>query len=701
LVTVFPFIAEANAHTDALLQALRRLDVALAQAVACFDALAPGDEAEASGLYITPQEIARLLADEPDLGYGDGAAGGLALHEPGSRLADLAARFGLTPLDADLLLIAVAPEIDRRYERIYGYLQDDMTRRRPTVDLALRLLLPDAPARLAARGRLAPSAPLLRHGLLRLLDDPQDYQPPLLLRSLAPEARVVDFLLDIDEIDGRLAPLARLAQPGRDLAELALSAGLARGLAGLAGAAEPGMVIQLQGPYGAGKATIAAALCRAWGLGPLLVVDGERAVASEPELSATLRALGREALLRGTPVLWEGADSLLADERRAQRAALLALLADLPTPSFLAGTDPWPLADPPSGLVFLGVEIPPPDAAARERLWRGALGQAAPDALQEIAGAFRLSAGQIRDAAVRARGLARWRDPVDGALTPVDLYAASRMQASPRLAGLARKIRPHFSWDDLVLPADRKRQLRELCDQVRHRPVVHEQWGFERRLALGKGLTALFAGQSGTGKTMAAEVIAAELGLDLYKIDLATVVSKYIGETEKNLARVFAEAESSGTVLFFDEADALFGKRSEVKDAHDRYANLEVAYLLQRMEEYEGISILATNLRQSIDDAFVRRLQFIVEFPLPGAAERRQIWEQCWPADTPRDESLDLGLLAERCEVAGGHIRNVALAAAFLAAANGGAVTMGHIAHALRREYQKLGRVIGRGEFDL
>jgi SpoVK/Ycf46/Vps4 family AAA+-type ATPase len=295
--------------------------------------------------------------------------------------------------------------------------------------------------------------------------------------------------------------------------------------------------------------------------------------------------------------------------------------------------------------------------------------------------------------------MARWRDPDGGRVTLADLNAACRLQSSPKLAALAKKIEPHYAWADIVLPTDRLAQLREICDQVRFRARVHEDWGFGRKLALGKGLAVLFAGPSGTGKTMAAEIIAGELGLDLYKIDLALVVSKYIGETEKNLARIFAEAEASNAILFFDEADALFGKRGEVGDAHDRYANLEVAYLLQRIEEYEGITILATNLRKNMDDAFVRRMQFIVEFPFPSERDRLRIWEQVWPASLPRDPALDLAFMARRCEIAGGNIRNVALAAAFLAAADGGVVTNQHLARATRREYQKMGKVVGEGEF--
>jgi SpoVK/Ycf46/Vps4 family AAA+-type ATPase len=282
--------------------------------------------------------------------------------------------------------------------------------------------------------------------------------------------------------------------------------------------------------------------------------------------------------------------------------------------------------------------------------------------------------------------------------TATDLFAAARAQSGAALGALARKIVPRYAWDDFVLPPDRLAQLRELSAVVRHRSLVYDEWGFERRLSLGKGLNVLFAGPSGTGKTMAAEIIAGELGLDLYAIDLAGVVSKYIGETEKNLSRIFAAAETANAILFFDEADALFGKRTEVRDSHDRYANVEISYLLQRLEEHDGIVILATNLRKNMDEAFVRRLHATIEFPFPDEQHRRRIWETIWPRETPRAEDLDFGVLARRFELAGGSIRNIALAAAFLAADDGRLVTSEHVLRATRRELQKIGKVLTESE---
>lgn len=722
-------ISSTAMHTAthaALLDALRRLDRLLANAVARFDARRGAAHPDPyRGLYIGQEEVARLLAGNHDDALGEDAVALVALDAAESRLARLAGAFGLAQLEADLLLLALAPALDRRYERLYGYLQDDMTRRRPTVDFALGLLRPSFAERLAARGCLAPSAPLLRHALIRLLDDPQDNAPPLLLKELKIEDRIVEYVLGSDALDVQLAAFARLVMPQQRLDDLVLPAPLKHRLTALANSGSVGWAISLHGPDGAGKQTVAEAMCRAAGKSVLLAVDASRIPGDSAGFEATLRRLRRDARLLGASMLWNNLDALLTDERHVQREVLLRELAG-DTPLFLAGSESWQPSDLPDDMLFLQIDLPRPTAAERVQLWARALaaGRRMTDdgrwtdderpktegawspahritsaELAELANAFRLTPGQIRDAAAMARSLAHWRDPEHGQVILDDLNAACRMQSSPRLATLARKIVPHYRWDDLVLPPERKQQLREICEHMRHRARVHDEWGFGRKLALGKGLAALFAGPSGTGKTMAADIIAGELGLDLYKIDLATVVSKYIGETEKNLARIFEEAERSNAILFFDEADALFGKRSEVKDAHDRYANLEVAYLLQRVEEYEGITILASNLRKNMDDAFVRRMQFIVEFPFPGERERRRIWEQVWPAATPRDPALDLHFMARRCEIAGGNIRNVALHAAFLAAPNGGVVTMEHLIQATRREYQKIGKVVGEGEF--
>ncbi|CAG0978700.1 partial ATP-dependent zinc metalloprotease FtsH 3, partial [Anaerolineae bacterium] len=340
----------------------------------------------------------------------------------------------------------------------------------------------------------------------------------------------------------------------------------------------------------------------------------------------------------------------------------------------------------------LRLEMGVPEYDERVQQWRQYLNGSTLD-IDELAYKFKLTGGQIRDAVSMAYDMAAWRG--EGQPTLEDLYSASREQNNRKLTDLAVKIQPRYAWEHIVLPQDRVQQLQEICNQLRYAVQVYEKWGFGGRVANSRGLSALFAGQSGTGKTMAAEIIAKELGLELYKIDLASVVSKYIGETEKNLSRLFEAAEHSGAILFFDEADALFGKRSEVKDSHDRYANIEIGYLLQRMESYDGIAILATNLRQNLDEAFTRRLDFLVDFPFPEEEDRLKIWQISFPTGAPIGKDVDLGFVARRYRMAGGNIRNAAIASAFLAASEDSTyIRMSHVTHAIRREHQKMGKLL-------
>ena len=281
------------------------------------------------------------------------------------------------------------------------------------------------------------------------------------------------------------------------------------------------------------------------------------------------------------------------------------------------------------------------------------------------------------------------------------LVAAARGQSSHHLDSLALKIRPRYTWGDIVLPEEELGVLHEIVGTIRGRARVLDEWGLNKKLVPNPGIAVLFAGPPGTGKTLAAQVMAAELGMDLYRIDLSTVVSKYIGETEKNLERIFSQAANSNTILFFDEADAIFGKRSDVKDAHDRYANIEVSYLLQRIESYDGVAILASNLRSNLDDAFIRRLQFIVDFPFPDETQRLQIWNVLFPPGVPRGEALDFESFAKRFRLSGGNIRNAIVNAAFAAASEDCGVSNRHLAHAVRRELQKMGRLINEKELAL
>ncbi|MGH9760307.1 MAG: ATP-binding protein, partial [Blastocatellia bacterium] len=346
-------------------------------------------------------------------------------------------------------------------------------------------------------------------------------------------------------------------------------------------------------------------------------------------------------------------------------------------------------------------EVNRPTSAEQRAAWvaeMGALAGSLNGQISELVSQFNLPLRGIRSSAAEAVSFA---DPsAEPAETPSELgrrlWDACRVQSRARLEDLAQRIEPAAGWDDIVLPELQLRILRDIAVHVRRRALVYEGWGFGTKGERGLGISALFAGVSGTGKTMAAEVLAGHLRLDLFRIDLSQVVNKYIGETEKNLRRVFDAAEESGAILLFDEADALFGKRSEVKDSHDRYANIEVSYLLQRMETYRGLAVLTTNLKEALDTAFMRRIRFIIQFPFPDANNRREIWRRVFPVEAPTDR-LDIDKLA-RLNVAGGNIRNIALNAAFLAADAGEPVRMGHLLRAASAEYAKIGKPLSDAE---
>ena len=700
----------AEQHLQALLDWLQRL-VAWQIALTRHNYGALADD-EYRGLYVPTAEIDILSSGVPDV-PDDLGAQRLGLAAEWDRIDEwaqaverdgeylpllkLARLYNLSPFERNVLLLALAPELDRRYERCYAYIQDDVTRKRPAVDLALQLLCSTPHERLRARAAFTPEAPLLRHHLIQLFEDGLR-QPALLARFIKLDDRIVAELLGQPAIDPLLAPFVTLTQPQRSIGGMVLPPDLVGQLRQALHAHPRDLVLALQGSYGSGRGAIAEALCAEQGVA-LLKVSLDGLLAGDLSPIEAMRRFLREAALAGAAILWQDVDRLLHDDARASwRVALLAALDEYPGCSFLPLEQPWEALGALRHSTYVRVELPPPSYTEREQLWRNRLNGDAPDdaTLQALASTFRLTGGQIRDAVAMARASARRQGR---ATSPDDLYAAGRAQSTGRLDNLARKITATYTWDDIVLPADQLSMLREVCAQVRNRRIVLERWGFDRHLAMGKGVNVLFAGPSGTGKTMAADIIAADLGLALYKVDLSTMVSKYIGETEKNLDRVFTAAREANAILFFDEADALFGKRSEVKDAHDRYANIEVGYLLQKMEEYDGIVVLSTNLRKNLDDAFVRRLHVAVDFPFPEEPDRLRIWQKVFPPEAPLREEVDLRFIARQFKLAGGNIRNVALLAAYLAAEEGTTIGMLHVMRAIKREYQKLGKLMTEAEF--
>jgi SpoVK/Ycf46/Vps4 family AAA+-type ATPase len=626
------------------------------------------------------------------------------------RLENLITRFGLGNFERDALLICLAPELDLKYERLYAYLHDDVTCKRPTVDLVLNLLFPIYGDKLMSRAAFAHYAQLIHYHLLEIAGEPVENPSPLLSRTLKVDDRIVDYLLGGDSPDVRLNTFVHWAKPDAAWDDLGLPETSKERLLQLADwystnvndQAPKSLILFLHGPEGAGKQAVAQALCCEIGTW-LAVVNLPALLQDRLNLETAIRLVMREAVLQQAPLYWEGFDALLQEDERARkcRTLLLTHLETLTGLTFVSGETSWEPAGALQSRFFLCVECSIPPYPIRRTLWESQLGDQAaePLDLHTLANQFLFGADLIRGAVMAARNRALWRNPGDRKINMADLLAACRALSHHKLGSLAQHIDPIYGWDDIVLPPDQLALLREICYAVRYRPIVYTEWGFERKLSQGKGVNALFTGPSGTGKTMASEVIARDLGLDLYKIDLSSVVSKYIGETEKNLEHIFREARTSNAILFFDEADALFGKRSEVKDSHDRYANIEIAYLLQKIEEYEGIVILATNLKKNMDEAFVRRIQFTVEFPFPEETDRLRIWQKIWPVETPLSSDVDLDFMARQFKLAGGNIKNIALAAAFLAAADSRSVTMPNLIQATKREFQKMGKLCSQTEF--
>jgi hypothetical protein len=604
--------------------------------------------------------------------------------DPSAALERVAEMFSLSGFERDLLLLCAGMELDAGFARACRTAAGG----EPSFGFALAAL-PDA-----HWSALAPTGPLRYWRLL----EPRPNEA-LTTAPLRIDERLLHYLAGVSHLDERLHGIVL---PHRAAGVPPPQAGIADRISALWAAAgargESWPAVQLVGEDDAGGADIAAAACATRGMA-LCVMQASDLPCASSERAAFDRLWAREAALGECGLLIETAAAddpetlraVAAFAGRARSAVIVRCREPLQTP----------------GKPMARFDVQKPSRAEQAALWREALsrhlrGPGEPDIAMDdrlaaqidaVVSHFDFGPAAIAAASRIAAGAAGSRDAAAIAQT---LWENCRAQARGRLDDLAQRITTMAGWDELVLPPEETQALHEIVASVRQRATVYERWGFAAKSPRGLGVSALFAGVSGTGKTLAAEIVAHELRLDLYRIDLSQVVSKYIGETEKNLQRVFAAAETAGAVLLFDEADALFGKRSDVKDSHDRYANMEVSYLLQRMESYRGLAILTTNQQQAIDPAFRRRIRFIVQFPFPDERERAAIWARVFPAATPV-EGLDTALLA-RLNVAGGNIRNIALGAAFLAADEGRAVTMPHLLRAARAECAKLGRSLTGAE---
>jgi len=620
------------------------------------------------------------------------------------RLHILSELFQLDPFEIDTLLICLAPELDLRYEKLYAYIQNDVTKKRPGVDLVLTLLCSSIEERFSARKIFSNTATLINNHLIYFTDDSPMDEVPLLSCSLKVDERIISFLLESDEIDPKIQNICSLIESDKYFSDIIIPEDEKKLLIELLQYhfhVEVPLIIQLHGPYGTGKKLTAEAVCTELRMS-LLVVDSKALI--KDESFEILDIIIREARLQHSCLYLEGFDALFKEEdTKLNIKNFILKLDNFPNLIFLSSEETW---EPQVALIkhrYINFNMPLPSFTHRKQMWSSFLDSYSiiiDDAdINALATKFNFSGGQIKDTIYTANNIARLRKPDVSGLSVHDLYEGAKARSNKKLGELAKKIIPLHTWEDIILPADIKNQLKEIRLYIKHKGTVYSDWKFDKKLSLGKGQNTLFSGPSGTGKTMAAQIIANQAQLDIYKIDLSSVVSKYIGETEKNLSKIFKEAETSNAILFFDEADALFGKRSQVKDAHDRYANIETGYLLQKMEEYEGVVILATNLSKNIDDAFLRRMQFIVEFPFPDKTLRKQIWTGLFPEEAPLSKDINFDFLSEKLKLAGGNIKNIAVASAFYAADRSKRIEMSHIMHAAKREYQKMGKTFLKADF--
>jgi hypothetical protein len=707
-------------------EALSSLDEYLSGLIepATDDAAVPCVDPSLRGLVVTPAEVQALLrrpAGEPATREGRDRLGGRLWRRLEPQIAATRAagvvlplevirdRFRLSVFETECLIVCLAAEVDAKYERLFAYLNDDITRKYPSVQLLLRMLTPPGEDPICYRRHLTVDAPLLSGGLLALTDEARTgAAASYLSHCLRAEPGVVRFLLEEERLDPEFQELwhpqlfpAAAVRLWRDTEGMrALAAAVDRYLQHPAETRER-LVLVLEGQPGSGRRYAAQAVCEERGHG-LLALDCERLI-RHGDPGAALRRAFRDSVLYAAPLMLANADALFDGRERAPevRAAVERGFSDRGWLLFIAieqlGADArrWLRRLPSLAIPFAESTI-----GQRAEQWERVLAdERLPDVeartlADALSAKFRLTPGQIAQAAQPLASA-----PADSRMRWQQLHASAADVASPNLRELAQRVVPLHRWDDLVLPDRNRDLLRDVLRYVRHRRTVMEGWGFARARSRGKGVTVLLFGPPGTGKSMAAEVLAGELAMELYRIDLSAVVSKYIGETEKNLSRVFREAERSDAILFFDEADALFGKRSEVRDAHDRYANIEINYLLQQMELYTGVAILATNQRHNLDEAFLRRIQIAVECPMPSADDRLRIWTKALPQSAPRSSDVDLGFLARSFDFSGGNITNVGLSAAFLAADAGDPITMEHLVHATQRELEKIGKRSIREEF--
>ncbi len=621
---------------------------------------------------------------------------------------EVSKRFELDALHYHMLVLALAPEVELSFQRMFSHLLNDVTRKRPTVHLALSLFSENDEGQRRARACFGADSPLLRYNLLHIDQGTGQLETSLLLREFKMPERVVQWLMGSDRLDPEIRRFAYLVEGPDTFEDLVYDSREHRRIVSLAeyirhypqSKDNPTPLVVLTGPQGAGKKTVSARL--ASGLGQKLLVVGIGGTSFAPAVrDQRFRDLAREARLHNAALcLADFSEDLVSGGLSPALPYLYQILRMAPGLGTLTcAMEDLSVSGAGTGFVTRA-SLNVPESYQRIPLWERLIEITGVDLDEDVdLRGFALKYGFTAGALAKVLSYSREEAMVrtgdrKAKISAGDLDLASRIQLGQGLSGVATRVRRTASWDDLILPDDLKETLLEILSHAKFRNQVFHDWGFDRKMTSGKGLSILFSGPPGTGKTMVAGVLANELGMDLYKVDLSQIVSKYVGETEKNLSTVFQAAAGNQFIILFDEADSLFAKRTEVKSSVDRYANLEVNYLLQKMEEYSGICVLTTNFEKSIDDAFKRRLQFRLDFPFPEKEDRARLWQVHLPTQAPVDDNLELDWLADHYELSGGNIKNAVLRAAFRAAKAARPINIEDLEFAAERESRELGKLV-------
>lgn len=679
-----------------LARRLRRTDLLLLRAVRRQRAR-PAVRAKGQfwGSVITDDEVDGLLRAHGEIDYvigADGlddaiAASAAYRDAPNGRFMKIQEAFELDGDDLDLLLLSLAPEISAGYGKIFAYLNDNLNQAYLTVDLATRVLRQERRKRLALQGRLLPGAPLIQNRLLML--NPPDGMDTHTSRRVHPAPRLLRWLLQ--ETDVPKESGLRLIDTSRPPF---IPVSTRERLDKLEGSLNSAITVAVVGGTSGMREGVAIAVARRAGR-PLIRVDIER---TKQYLDQPYDLIRELRLTGGIPFLVNVIDTSEEPTLRLKMMTLGNALSTLPFPVCAAGNDNRSVA------MLMGVDrpsvtLPVGRSTHEERVdaWTDALNRREWDVkkAEDIAERFYAIGGTTIERVLdRSQAESGNREP------DLDtIWAACREAARPEFSGLAQHVVPKYTWKDLILPDKILGQLKHLETYLAQQEKVFHHWGARSIRRRGYGIKALFSGAPGTGKTMCAEVIAGSLGLDMFKVDLSSVISRWVGETEKNLKEIFDAAEGGSSIILFDEADSLFGSRGDVKQAQDRFANQEVSFLLQRLEVFEGCAILTTNLQENIDEAFMRRFGAVVEFPMPSETERRRLWEHAIPKYAPRDKDLDLDYIARQFTLAGGSIINSSINACIVAASEDAAVGMRHVIVAVGQELHKMGKQVNRVHF--